>query len=453
MIPKMTACLDAVDGGVDDGRHHRRTGAALGARRAVHQQGNRNRGGRHDATTRPGRMTRRRDLDAQLGTAHGAARRAARAAYLWDARGHALPRLPRRHRGELARPRAPGVRRGGHAQAATLAHVSNYFATPPQLALAARLKRLAGAGERGSRVLRATPAPRRTRRRSSSPDCTAATDRPRILALENAFHGRTMGALALTGKPAMQEPFQPMPGGVEHIDATIEALEAAIDDRVAALIVEPIKGEAGVIELPEGYLRPARALTERARRAAHRRRDPDRRRSHGGVVRVPARGHHPRRDHRRQGDRRRLPDRRARHLRRGERAVLPGHARLHVRRQPARRPPSPTRCSPRSSGPDSSQNAARARCSSCARSSRRSIRRSSTGVRGRGLLDRRGACAHPWPRRSSAAAQDRGLIINAPERRDDPPRARRSHRRRRNRRVHLPLRARALRRRPRPDRH
>jgi 4-aminobutyrate aminotransferase/(S)-3-amino-2-methylpropionate transaminase len=72
-----------------------------------------------------------------------------------------------------------------------------------------------------------------------------------------------MGALALTGKPALQADFLPMVPGVEHIDATIDALEAAMDERVAALLVEPIQGEAGVVELPEGYLQAARELTRR----------------------------------------------------------------------------------------------------------------------------------------------------------------------------------------------
>jgi acetylornithine aminotransferase len=72
-----------------------------------------------------------------------------------------------------------------------------------------------------------------------------------------------MGSLALTGKPPMREPFEPVPSGVEHIDSTIAALEAAIDDRVAALFIEPIKGEAGVLDLPEGFLRRARELTEK----------------------------------------------------------------------------------------------------------------------------------------------------------------------------------------------
>ncbi|HET8896830.1 MAG TPA: aminotransferase class III-fold pyridoxal phosphate-dependent enzyme, partial [Protaetiibacter sp.] len=66
-----------------------------------------------------------------------------------------------------------------------------------------------------------------------------------------------------TGKAHMRDPFEPMPGGVEHIPATLEALEASIDDAVAALIVEPIQGEAGVVELPEGFLEAARELTHR----------------------------------------------------------------------------------------------------------------------------------------------------------------------------------------------
>lgn len=145
-------------------------------------------------------------------------------------------------------------------QAATLAHVSNYFATPPQLALAARLKRLAGAGIDG-RVYFSNSGAEANEAAFKLARLHGGTDRPRILALENGFHGRTIGSLALTAKKAMREPFEPMPAGVEHIPATIEALEAAMDDRVAAIIVEPIQGEAGVVELPDGYLAAARSLT------------------------------------------------------------------------------------------------------------------------------------------------------------------------------------------------
>lgn len=152
-------------------------------------------------------------------------------------------------------------------QAATLSHVSNFFATPPQLALAAELKRLTGAGDTG-RVYFANSgaeaneaAFKLARLHGAATDARAA--RPRILALKDAFHGRTMGTLALTGKPYMQAPFLPMVPGVEFLDSTVEALEAAIGDDVAALFVEPIKGEAGVVPLPEGYLAAAREITAR----------------------------------------------------------------------------------------------------------------------------------------------------------------------------------------------
>ena len=149
------------------------------------------------------------------------------------------------------------------SQVATLAHVSNYFSTAPQLELAERLRSITGAGEQG-RILfgnsgaEANEAAFKLARLNKGPH----GKRIRVLALHNAFHGRTMGSLALTGKPPMREAFEPLPGGVEHIDSTIHALEAAIDDRVAALFVEPIKGEAGVLDLPEGFLQRARELTE-----------------------------------------------------------------------------------------------------------------------------------------------------------------------------------------------
>jgi acetylornithine aminotransferase len=148
-------------------------------------------------------------------------------------------------------------------QAATLAHVSNYFATPPQLAMAARLKRLAGTGESGRVYFGNSGAEANEAALKLARLHGRGTDRTRILTLKGGFHGRTMGALALTGKPALQADFLPMVPGVEHIDATVEALEAAMDERAAALLVEPIQGEAGVVELPEGYLQAAREITAR----------------------------------------------------------------------------------------------------------------------------------------------------------------------------------------------
>jgi acetylornithine aminotransferase len=148
-------------------------------------------------------------------------------------------------------------------QIATLAHVSNYFATPPQLELAERLLRLTGAGNdgrvffgnSGAEAIEAGVKLARLNHQGGH--------RPRILSLRNSFHGRTMGALSLTGKPTLREAFEPLLPGVEHIDSSIEALEAAMDESVAALFIEPIKGEAGVHDLPEGYLQRARELCTR----------------------------------------------------------------------------------------------------------------------------------------------------------------------------------------------
>ncbi|MCM6761969.1 acetylornithine transaminase [Rathayibacter sp. ZW T2_19] len=146
-------------------------------------------------------------------------------------------------------------------QSAAIAHVSNYFATAPQIALAEKLRELTGAGEQG-RVYFANSGTEANEAAFKLARLNVEGGaRPRILALRNAFHGRTMGALALTGKAAMRAPFEPMPAGVEHIDASVEALESALDTSVAALVVEPIQGEAGVIPLPDGFLERARELT------------------------------------------------------------------------------------------------------------------------------------------------------------------------------------------------
>jgi acetylornithine aminotransferase len=153
----------------------------------------------------------------------------------------------------------PVVVEAAGRQAALMVHVSNYFATPSQLELAERLKRITGAGDEGRVYFGNSGA----EANEAAFKLARRTGRPRILALKNAFHGRTMGALALTGKPALQEPFLPLPGGVEHLDSTVDALEAAMGDDVAALVVEPIKGETGVVPLPQGYLREARRITER----------------------------------------------------------------------------------------------------------------------------------------------------------------------------------------------
>ena len=143
------------------------------------------------------------------------------------------------------------------AQVASLVHISNLFASPQQIGLAQSLKRVTGAGE-GGRVFfgnsgaEAIEAAIKLARRNKQHGT--------ILALENSFHGRTTGSVSLTGKPALREDFEPLLPQVAHIGSTIEALEAAMSHEIAALVVEPIKGEAGAIPLPDGYLQRAREL-------------------------------------------------------------------------------------------------------------------------------------------------------------------------------------------------
>jgi acetylornithine aminotransferase len=145
-------------------------------------------------------------------------------------------------------------------QIGTISHVSNYFATPPQIELAERLKRITGAGDAGRVYFCNSGAEANEAAFKLARLNTKGGHRTRIISLQDSFHGRTMGALALSGKPHMREAFEPVPGGVEHIDSTIKALEATIDSTVAALFLEPVKGEAGVIDLPEGFLKRAREL-------------------------------------------------------------------------------------------------------------------------------------------------------------------------------------------------
>jgi acetylornithine/N-succinyldiaminopimelate aminotransferase len=143
-------------------------------------------------------------------------------------------------------------------QAATLIHVSNFFATPPQIELAERLLAVAGAPQ-GSAVYFANSG---TEAVEAAIKLSRRTGRTGLVAAEAAFHGRTMGALALTHKQAYREPFEPLIPSVTHIPLNDEAaLRAAIGADVAALFLEVIQGEAGVVAADPAYLQLARELT------------------------------------------------------------------------------------------------------------------------------------------------------------------------------------------------
>ncbi|MDR2703623.1 MAG: acetylornithine transaminase [Cellulomonadaceae bacterium] len=175
-------------------------------------------------------------------------------------------------------------------QVATLGQISNFFTSEPQVRLAERLLEISGAPE-GSRVFfansgtEAIEAAIKLSRRlgpgglHEGPVAEGQTPRTRVLALANAFHGRTLGALSLTHKAAYREPFSPLPATVEFLAVhggdpdfdPFAALQEAFSPEavaargpVAALFVEPIQGEAGVRPLPEGYLERARELTKAA---------------------------------------------------------------------------------------------------------------------------------------------------------------------------------------------
>jgi len=143
-------------------------------------------------------------------------------------------------------------------QLRTLGHVSNFFATPPQVALAERLLDLLG---RDGRVFLSNSG---AEANEAALKITRRTGRTHVVAAEGSFHGRTFGALALTHKAAYRTPFEPLPGEVTWVPyGDSAALAAAVTHQTAAVVLEPIQGEAGVVVPPDGYLTAAREITTR----------------------------------------------------------------------------------------------------------------------------------------------------------------------------------------------
>lgn len=146
------------------------------------------------------------------------------------------------------------------AQLSTLGHVSNFFATPTQIALAERLAGFVTANAPGleARVFFTNSG---TEANEAGFKISRRTGRTRLVAMEGAFHGRSLGALALTANPAYREPFEPLPGEVVFVPyGDAEALAAVVDETVAAVVIEPIQGENGVVEPPSDFLARARAI-------------------------------------------------------------------------------------------------------------------------------------------------------------------------------------------------
>lgn len=167
-------------------------------------------------------------------------------------------------------------------QIATLGHVSNFFATPSQVALAERLTTLLT----GPRELSTPTIPEPTTPTVPEPvegrtpntrvffansgteaneaafKITRLTGKTKIISTAGSFHGRSLGALAITSNEKYRTPFEPLPGDIEFIPyGDVAALEAAVDDQTAAVVLEPIQGENGVVVPPDGYLAAARRIT------------------------------------------------------------------------------------------------------------------------------------------------------------------------------------------------
>ncbi|MGV9507738.1 acetylornithine transaminase [Streptomyces tendae] len=141
-------------------------------------------------------------------------------------------------------------------QIASLGHVSNLFIAEPPVALAERLLQHFG---RDGKVYFCNSG---AEANEGAFKIGRLTGRPHMVATRGGFHGRTMGALALTGQPGKQEPFLPLPGDVTHVPyGDPQALAAAVTEETALVIIEPIQGENGVVVPPPGYLKAARAIT------------------------------------------------------------------------------------------------------------------------------------------------------------------------------------------------
>ncbi|GAA3869139.1 acetylornithine transaminase [Saccharothrix violaceirubra] len=179
-------------------------------------------------------------------------------AYVWDADGNRYLDLVTGIAVNALGHAHPAVVEAVTAQIGKLGHTSNLFINEPSLLLAERLLDLAGVDGDG-RVLFCNSG---AEANEAAFKLARRTGRTKVVATVGGFHGRTMGALSLTGQEGKRTPFEPLVPGVVHVPfGDVEALEAVIDDDTAAFFVEPIQGEMGVVVPPEGYLQAARRIT------------------------------------------------------------------------------------------------------------------------------------------------------------------------------------------------
>ncbi len=342
MIPKLRSCIDAIESGV--GRAHILDGRVPHAlllefftREGIGTMIT------DQSTTGDGRGTRDHHADdhAHVRRARGARRRAR----------HADLRSRCRSRSCGARARSSTTAEGkryldflaglavtslGHAhpavadaladQARTLLHVSNLYYNDIQPQVAAKLDALLGGDGRvffcNSGAEANECAIKLARRYGQA---NGGPERYHVISAYGSFHGRTLTTLAATGQPQKQETFQPLPSGFRQVAfADVDALAAAMDERVCAVMLEPVQGEGGVQPSPPGYLEAVRALCDEREALLLDGRGADRSRPHRRVVRLPALRRSSRRRHDGEGARQRRPDRRVLGARRRRQRVQAG---------------------------------------------------------------------------------------------------------------------------------
>ena len=150
----------------------------------------------------------------------------------------------------------PVIVRAVSKQIATLGHVSNFYSHPSGIALAAKLQELTG--DNTARIFFCNSG---AEANEAALKLSRKTGRSKIVATTGSFHGRTMGALSLTGQPSKRNPFKPLLKNIKHVTfGDISAMRKAVNKKTAMVIVEPIMGEAGVVVPPFGYLKQLREL-------------------------------------------------------------------------------------------------------------------------------------------------------------------------------------------------
>ena len=153
----------------------------------------------------------------------------------------------------------PSIVKAVTKQVSTLSHVSNFYAHPNAIALAEKLTKMTG--DKNAKVFFCQSG---AEANEAALKLSRRTGKVRVVAAQGAFHGRTMGALSLTGQPSKREPFLPLIKGVKHVPyGDIDAMRKAVSKKTAMVIIEPIMGEAGVIVPPQDYLHQLRQICDK----------------------------------------------------------------------------------------------------------------------------------------------------------------------------------------------